>query len=63
MSTEIPGNTLSYFIPDPGRNKVSIRVPESHSLHVCPSACSRRNAIHALENGDKKTVRWGKNSI
>ena len=56
MSNEISGNTLSYFIPDPGRRKANIRVPESHSLHVCPSACSRRNAIHALERGDKENV-------
>ena len=44
---------LSYFIPHHGRPKVSLRVPESHSLHICPPACGRRSGIRAIRNGSK----------
>lgn len=45
---------LTYFIPASGKPKTSLRIPESHSLYVCPSACGRRHAIRAIKNGEKK---------
>ena len=45
-------NALAFFIPHHGRPKISLRVPESHSLHVCPAACGRRNGLRALKNGE-----------
>ncbi|MBU5434623.1 nitrogenase component 1 [Pseudoflavonifractor sp. MSJ-37] len=47
---------LSYFIPHHGRPKISLRIPESHSLHVCPAACGRRSGIRAIRNGTKEHV-------
>ena len=47
---------LSYFIPHHGRAKVSLRVPESHSLHICPPACGRRIGIRAIRSGGKREV-------
>lgn len=47
---------LSYFIPHHGRPKISLRIPESHSLHVCPAACGRRSGIRAVRNGTKEHV-------
>ena len=47
---------LSYFIPHHGRPKVTLRVPESHSLHICPPACGRRSGIRAIRNGSKGEV-------
>ena len=47
---------LSYFIPHHGRAKVSLRVPESHSLHICPPACGRRIGIRAIHSGSKADV-------
>ncbi len=47
---------LSYFIPRHGRPKITLNVPESHSLHVCPAACARRNGIRAIKNGEKKQM-------
>ena len=45
-------NGLSYFIPHHGRAKISLRVPESHRLNVCPAACGRRVGLRALKNGE-----------
>lgn len=47
---------LSWFIPHHGRPKVTLRVPESHSLHICPPACGRRSGIRAIRNGSKGEV-------
>lgn len=41
---------LSYFIPHHGRPKVSLRIPESFNLYVCPPSCVRRVSIRALRN-------------
>ncbi|NMA69465.1 MAG: nitrogen fixation protein NifE [Desulfitobacterium sp.] len=46
------GKGLSFFIPHHGRPKISLRVPESHSLHVCPAACGRRIGLRSLNNGE-----------
>lgn len=48
------GNKLLYYIPNRARPKTILRIPESHSLHICPSACGRRNGIRALQNGEKE---------
>lgn len=45
-------SALSYFIPHHGRAKISLRVPESHRLNVCPAACGRRVGLRALKNGE-----------
>lgn len=47
-------NNLLYYIPNRSRSKTILRIPESHSLHICPTACGRRNAIRALQNGEKE---------
>ena len=44
-------NALAYFIPHHGRPKISLGVPESFRLNVCPAACGRRTGIRALGNG------------
>jgi nitrogenase molybdenum-iron protein alpha/beta subunit len=54
MSDHTNVNTLSYYIPNRNKRKTILRIPESHSLHVCPSACGRRNAIRAIKNGEKE---------
>lgn len=41
---------LSYFIPHHGRPKVSLCIPESFNLYVCPPSCVRRVSIRALRN-------------
>ncbi|SHH97555.1 Nitrogenase component 1 type Oxidoreductase [Sporobacter termitidis DSM 10068] len=46
-------SALSYYIPNRSRKKTILRIPESHSLYVCPSACGRRIALRAYENGEK----------
>lgn len=33
------------------RAKTVLRIPESHTLYVCPTGCARRRAIRAMENG------------
>ena len=43
---------LAYFIPHHGRPKITLRVPESHRLHICPAACGRRVGLRALKNGE-----------
>ncbi|MGM9606231.1 MAG: nitrogenase component 1 [Oscillospiraceae bacterium] len=47
---------LSYFIPQHIPKKVTLRIPDSHSLHICPAACGRRNGIRAIKNGEKEHV-------
>lgn len=42
---------LSYQIPDRGRPRRVLRVPESHTLYLCPNACGRRQGLRALRNG------------
>jgi hypothetical protein len=48
--------SICYFAPRHGRSNVIYDLPESHKLHICPSACGRRYAIHALSLGNKATV-------
>lgn len=43
---------LSYQIPDNGRKKTLLRIPESHTLYLCPESCGRRQGIRALKNGE-----------
>lgn len=45
-------SNFSYSIPDVGRKKIQLRIPESHTLYVCPQSCSRRQALRALRNGE-----------
>lgn len=45
-------NTLAYFIPHHGRPKISLGIPESYRLNVCPAACGRRIGIRGLKNGE-----------
>jgi nitrogenase molybdenum-iron protein alpha/beta subunit len=49
-------SSISYFTPSHGRTESGFNVPESHKLFICPSACGRRHAIHALSNGEKDAV-------
>jgi hypothetical protein len=46
-------NNLTYFIQTRDRNKTVLRIPESHSLHICPSSCGRKIAFRAYRNGQK----------
>ena len=47
---------LSFYIPKHGKEKITLRIPDSHSLHICPAACGRRNGIRAIKNGEKDHV-------
>ena len=47
---------LSYQIPDNGRKKTILRIPESHTLYLCPGSCGRRQGIRALKNGEADHV-------
>ena len=49
-------SSISYFTPSHGRTASGFNVPESHKLFICPSACGRRHAIHALSIGEKDTI-------
>ncbi|WP_172135909.1 nitrogenase component 1 [Adlercreutzia sp. ZJ473] len=42
---------LRYRTRLPQRHRDRLRVPESHTLFVCPPACGRRHALRVLENG------------
>lgn len=41
---------LSLFIPHRGRPKISLGIPESFDLYLCPPACVRRVSIRAIRN-------------
>lgn len=47
---------LSYSIPDVGRKKSQLRIPESHTLYVCPQSCARRQFLRAIRNGEADKV-------
>ena len=47
---------LAYFIPQHGRAKISLRVPESHSLYICPPACGRRIGLRSIKNGEAEHI-------
>lgn len=47
---------LSFYIPNRSKEKVTLRIPDSHSLHICPAACGRRNGIRAIKNGEKEHI-------
>lgn len=42
---------LSYQISTAARKKRTLRIPESHTLYLCPNSCARRQGIRALRNG------------
>ncbi len=42
---------LTYQITEALRPKRILRIPESHTLHIGPRACSRRQGVRALRNG------------
>ncbi len=52
MSADTDHN-LTYFVQTRDRNKTVLRIPESHSLHVCPSSCGRKIAFRAYQNGQQ----------
>lgn len=56
MAAEIPRKKLAYYAPVRDRKHTVLRVPQSHSLHICPSACSRRNVINAIRYGDRRNI-------
>jgi|GEM_PF-2508861 Nitrogenase molybdenum-iron protein, alpha and beta chains len=56
MHSEIPRTTLAYLSPMRDRAKTVFRVPQSHSLHIAPSACNRRNVLSAFRNEDKENI-------
>ena len=47
---------LAYFVPNYRQHNDFLRLPESHNLHVCPSACGRHHSLQALELGRKDSV-------
>lgn len=51
-NSDIFEKNLAYYTPKHGGPKQSIRVPQCHSLYVCPLSCGRRIAIRAIKNGD-----------
>jgi hypothetical protein len=55
----MPVNTdhkLAYFVQSRDRKKTVLHIPESHSLHICPSSCGRKIAFRAYKNGQKANV-------
>ena len=59
MPVEISRKTLAYFSPARPmreRPKANFRVPQSHSLHIAPSACNRRSVIWAIWRGNEENV-------
>jgi hypothetical protein len=46
-------HNLTYFVQTRDRDKTVLRIPESHSLHICPSSCGRKIAFRAYQNGQK----------
>jgi hypothetical protein len=53
LQPEINESGICYFAPRHGASKIIYDLPESYKLHICPSACGRRYAIHALSLGNK----------
>lgn len=51
-----PKNSLSFHSGHSFHSKDTIRIPESHTLHVGPAACARRHVIKAHENHDADSV-------
>ena len=47
---------LSFFIPHHGRAKISLCIPESFNLYLCPQACVRRVSIRALRNNTREAM-------
>ena len=42
---------LMYQISTARRKKRSLRIPESHTLYLCPNSCARRHGLRAVRNG------------
>ena len=47
---------LMYQISTVERKKRVLRIPESHTLYLCPNACARRRGLRALRNGELDSV-------
>lgn len=45
-----------YQISTVERKKRVLRIPESHTLYLCPNACARRRGLRALRNGELDSV-------
>lgn len=56
MGEEITKNSLAFHTGHNLHAKNTVRIPESHTLHVGPAACARRHAIKAFENHDAANV-------
>lgn len=42
---------LIYQISTAARKKRTLRIPESHTLYLCPNSCARRQGLRAARNG------------
>ena len=42
---------LAYHVSTGARKKAMLRIPESHSLYLCPNSCARRYGIRAFKSG------------
>ena len=47
---------LAYHISTGARKKRSLRIPQSHTLYLCPNSCARRQGIRAFKNGQADQV-------
>ncbi|MDO5044638.1 MAG: nitrogenase component 1 [Coriobacteriia bacterium] len=56
MSSEITENRLLFHTGHSHHAKNTVRIPESHTLHVGPASCARRHVIKALENEDAEHI-------
>lgn len=54
FNTTVFESTLHYF--NPRRRCPRVNIPDSHRLHVAPSACGRRISIGAYRDGDKQKL-------
>lgn len=43
---------FSHHMPERRRKKTQLRIPESHSIYLCPNSCGRRQGIRAILNGE-----------
>lgn len=47
---DIIENKLAYYVPNHGKKKTFLKVPESFELYACPASCARRLAIRTIRN-------------
>lgn len=44
---------LSYYLPEDAHPHTILRIPDSHTLYIGPSSCTRRHILHEEEYGNR----------